>query len=313
MIIQTGMRTDIPAFYSEWLANRIKEGYVLVRNPYNPLQVTRYDLSPEVVDLITFCTKNPKPMFPYMDLLQPYGQYWFVTITPYGKEIEPGVPNKDEVIEILQKLSLMVGADCIGWRYDPIFISDDYPLAFHLQWFEETAAKMEGYTHTCVISFIDLYEKVLRNFPEVKAVEKKDRLAIGEYFAEIGRKHGLVIKSCGEGRELERFEVDCNGCMTVSTYEKALKGHLCIPKQAPKRPECTCFLGNDIGAYHTCGHLCRYCYANDNAVLVRENRKHHNPNSPFMIGESRPEDVIHQAKQEKWLDTQMSLFDYMDM
>ena len=68
-----------------------------------------------------------------------------------------------------------------------------------------------------------------------------------------------------------------------------------------------------FGAYHTCGHLCRYCYANDNAVLVRENRKHHNPNSLFLIGESRPEDVIHQAKQEKWLDTQMSLFDYMDM
>ena len=155
-------------------------------------------------------------MFPYMDLLQPYGQYWFVTITPYGKEIEPGVPDKDEVIESFQKLSRMVG-------------------------------------------------------------------------------------------------VDCNGCMAVSTYEKALKGHLCIPKQAPKRPECACFLGNDIGAYHTCGHLCRYCYANDNAVLVRENRKHHNPNSPFLIGESRPEDVIHQAKQEKWLDTQMSLFDYMDM
>ena len=80
--------------------------------------------------------------------------------------------------------------------------------------------------------------------------------------------------------------MDCNGCMTVSTYEKALKGHLCIPKQAPKRPECACFLGNDIGAYHTCGHLCCYCYANDNADLVRENRKHHNPNSPFLIGES---------------------------
>lgn len=52
MIIQTGMRTDIPAFYSEWFMNRIKEGYVLVRNPYNPLQVTKYSLSPEVVDLL---------------------------------------------------------------------------------------------------------------------------------------------------------------------------------------------------------------------------------------------------------------------
>jgi len=40
MIIQTGMRTNIPAFYHEWLLNRIREGYVLVRNPYNPGSVT---------------------------------------------------------------------------------------------------------------------------------------------------------------------------------------------------------------------------------------------------------------------------------
>ena len=82
MIIQTGMRTDIPAFYSKWLLNRIKEGYVCVRNPYNPKQVTKYSLSPEVVDLIVFCTKNPLPMLPFLDALKPYGQYWFVTITP---------------------------------------------------------------------------------------------------------------------------------------------------------------------------------------------------------------------------------------
>ena len=86
MIIQTGMRTDIPAFYHEWLLNRINDGFVLVRNPYNPSSVTRYSLSPNVVDLIAFCTKNPKPMLSHMDALQPYGQYWFVTITPYGKE-----------------------------------------------------------------------------------------------------------------------------------------------------------------------------------------------------------------------------------
>ena len=95
MIIQTGMRTDIPAFYSEWLVNRIKEKYVLVRNPYNPSQVTKYSLSPDVVDLIAFCTKNPAPMLPHMDILKPYGQYWFVTITPYGRDIEPNVPAKE--------------------------------------------------------------------------------------------------------------------------------------------------------------------------------------------------------------------------
>lgn len=70
MIINTGMRTDIPAFYAEWFANRLKEGYVYTRNPYHPNQVTKYSLSPEVVDLIVFCTKNPAPMLEYRKLLE---------------------------------------------------------------------------------------------------------------------------------------------------------------------------------------------------------------------------------------------------
>ena len=64
-----------------------------MRNPYNPKQVTKYSLSPEVVDLIAFCTKNPLPMLPFLDELKPYGQYWFVTIIPYGKNIEPNQRN----------------------------------------------------------------------------------------------------------------------------------------------------------------------------------------------------------------------------
>jgi hypothetical protein len=114
MIIQTGMRTDIPAFYSKWLLNRIKEGYVMVRNPYYPSQVTKYSLSPEVVDVMAFCTKNPAPMLPHMDILKPYGQYWFVTITPYGKEVEPNVPPKEIVMEDFKRLSDIVGVDAIG-------------------------------------------------------------------------------------------------------------------------------------------------------------------------------------------------------
>lgn len=122
MIIQTGMRTDIPAFYAEWFVNRIKEGFVLVRNPYNPIQVTRYSLSPEVVDLIAFCTKNPAPMLSHMEALKPYGQYWFVTITPYGKEIELNVPPKELVMESFKRLSDIVGADSMGWLYDGEYI-----------------------------------------------------------------------------------------------------------------------------------------------------------------------------------------------
>lgn len=128
MIINTGCRTDIPAFYSKWFMNRIREGYVLVRNPYYLNQVTKYNLSPDVVDCLAFCTKNPEPMLEYLNELDKYKQYWFVTITPYGKDIEPNVPNKKRVIESFKKLSEHIGVDSIGWRYDPIFIGDGFDV-----------------------------------------------------------------------------------------------------------------------------------------------------------------------------------------
>ena len=122
MIINTGMRTDIPAFYSEWFMNRVREGFVLVRNPYNQDRITRYELKPEVVDCIAFCTKDPQPMLKFHDELKIYHQYWFVTITPYGREVEPNVPPKETVMHDFILLSKAVGINCIGWRYDPIFI-----------------------------------------------------------------------------------------------------------------------------------------------------------------------------------------------
>ncbi|MCF0155318.1 MAG: DUF1848 family protein [Veillonella sp.] len=61
MILQTGQRTDIPAFYAPWFIHRLEEGYVRVRNPYHPFQVTEYRFSPESIDFIGFTTKNPRP------------------------------------------------------------------------------------------------------------------------------------------------------------------------------------------------------------------------------------------------------------
>lgn len=309
MIINTGMRTDIPAFYHEWLINRIREGFVLVRNPYNPSQVTRYSLSPEVVDLIAFCTKNPAPMLEHMDVLKPYGQYWFVTITPYGKDIEPNVPDKRKVMEDFRKLSDIVGVDCVGWRYDPIFVDDRRTVEWHIAQFEQMAEMLSGYTKTCVISFIDLYKKVERNFPEAREVYQKDRLTIGKAFIEIAKRHDITIRPCAEGNDLEAYGADCSGCMTVKTFETALQERLDVPKQSrnQRNNQCACLLGTDIGAYDTCSHLCRYCYANTNAVYVKENRKKHDPMSPFLIGNSQPGDVIHEAEQKSWIDLQMRL------
>lgn len=307
MIIQTGMRTDIPAFYSDWFANRLREGFVLVRNPYNPSAVTRYSLNPDVVDMIGFCSKNPAPMLKYMDLLRPYGQYWFVTITPYGKDIEPNVPDKDAVIQTFHRLSEIVGINSMGWRYDPILIDHVWTVDRHIEAFSHMATKLASFTHTCVISFIDLYEKVKRNFPEARTISMDDQITITSAFVKIGKQHGMVIKPCGESKSLEALGADCSGCMTVRTFETAIGQNLLVPPNPNNRKECACYLTGDIGAYNTCGHLCRYCYANTDKDIVLQNMKHHDPNSPFLIGREIPGDVIHQAKQVSWIDPQMRI------
>ena len=97
--------------------------------------------------------------------------------------------------------------------------------------------------------------------------------------------------------------------MTVKTYETALHCNLTVPKKGKnqRNGECACLLGTDIGAYDTCGHLCRYCYANTDPDLVRQNMLKHDPKSPFLLGDLNPEDVIHEADQKSWIDRQMRL------
>ena len=307
MIINTGQRTDIPAFYAEWFANRLKEGYVCVRNPYNLNQVSRYRLDPSVVDVIGFCTKNPAPLFPYMDLLKDYGQYWYVTITPYGRDIEPNVPDKHRLLDDFKRLSDIVGTNSVGWRYDPILISERYTIDYHIRAFEQIASALDGYTETVVISFIDLYPKVKRNFPEAKEVTKDQRLMLGKELVNLASAHRMTVRSCAEGDELSAFGADCGGCMRISDYEKAIGKHLDAPRKKNARAECACYLACDIGAYNTCLHLCRYCYANAEASVVLANSRLHDPKSPFLIGNYMESDIIHDVPQKSWADGQIRL------
>lgn len=309
MIINTGQRTDIPAFYPEWFANRLRAGYVCVRNPYNPRQVSRYRLDPRVVDVIGFCTKNPKPFFPYLPLLEPYGQYWFVTITPYGKDIEPCVPPAEQVMESFKFLSLRTGIHSIGWRYDPILLTQKYTKEWHIHTFDSMAGVLEGYTETVVISFVDLYHKVRRNFPQLKEVSWEDRVDMGKAMAEIARRHNMRIKTCAEGKLLAPYGVDCTGCLTVDVYEKAIGQPLTVPQGKPSRAFCSCYLSCDIGAYDTCGHLCRYCYANNDVRMVQRHRMDHDKHSPFLIGGYRDGDIIHQVPQQSWIRREQNLFE----
>ena len=311
MIINTGCRTDIPAFYSKWLMNRIREGYVLVRNPYYPSQVTKYNLSPKVVDCLAFCTKNPEPMLQYLDELDQYKQYWFVTITPYGKDIEPAVPDKEKVIESFKKLSEHIGVNSIGWRYDPIFIGNEFDVKKHIECFEKMAKSLKGYTHNCTISFLDLYEKVKRNAPGIRPPTKEEQIELAISFSRIGKENNMTIHSCCEKTYLSEYGLKCNGCMSQEIIETSINNSLNPPKTKNSRETCNCLMGNDIGAYNTCGHLCKYCYANANKGLVIENMKKHNENSPFLIGGNKDGDKVTEAKQKSWIiskNAQLTLY-----
>ena len=306
MILQVGMRTDIPAFYSEWFMNRVREKYVLVRNPYNPQAVTRYEITPDVVDLLVFCTKNPKPLLSSVNKeLAEFRQYWFVTITPYDTDLEPRVPSVSQVIESVRTLAEQVGAERVTWRYDPILITEKYTVEYHLEMFRKMAEKLSGSVGACVISFVDLYPKVQKNFPELRSVSEKDRIVLAKEIVQIGKKYAMEIRGCGEGRALQKYGVNCEGCMSLAVYEKAIGHTLRLPKKVPIRRECACFMSNDIGQYNTCPHGCRYCYANTEPMTGLA--EGHDKNSPMLIGHLQPGDKVHVAEQKSFIDRQMRL------
>ena len=311
MIINTGLRTDIPAFFADWFINRIKAGYVCVRNPYNRQQVTEYQLNPDVVDLLVFCSKNPIPLITQLkseDVLRPFKQFWFVTITPYGRETEPNVPDKQLVIECFKELSCKLGINSVCWRYDPVLVNEKYTVDFHINAFKKMAQQLSDYTETCVISFIDLYKKVQKNFSSAIEVSAAEQEIICKEFVKIGKQYNISVKTCGESPSLAEFGVDVSGCMTKEVFEKAAGCRLDIPKMRQNRKECACILTADIGEYNTCSHFCRYCYANYDRQSVIRNNKFHDKNSAFLIGTSEPHDIITHAKQKSWKVLQKELW-----
>lgn len=312
MILNTGSRTDIPAYYSDWFYNRVKEGYVLVRNPFYPTQVTKYLLDPDVVDAVIFCTKNPAPMISRLSRLSAFCLFWFVTVTPYGKEIEPYVPDKGQVLEVFQELSSLAGHERMSWRYDPVFITEKYSVDFHISEFRRMAERLKGYTDQCVVSFIDLYEKTKRNFPGARSVAKREQERLIDAFSETAAENHMQIHLCCEEKGLVRANVDADGCMSKEVLERAVGCRLEVPRRKAARAECSCLLGADIGAYNTCGHGCLYCYANYDSRTVMHNRKLHDADSPLLTGHLDADDVVRQAEQRPWKDGQVSMFDMMD-
>jgi len=157
MIISASRRTDIPAFFSNWFMNRVREGYFYSVNPFNSNQITKVSLESPDVDAICFWTKNPRPLIKHLIELENLGlNYYFqFTLNPYGKEFEPGLPSLEKRIATFRALSGQIGQERVVWRYDPVILSNATPVEWHLERADFIASSLSGRTDRLVFSFCD--------------------------------------------------------------------------------------------------------------------------------------------------------------
>ena len=204
MILNVSGRTDIVAFYTEWFMKRYQEGFVDVRNPFNPKLISRIYFSD--VDAILFCTKNPLPILKYLKTIrQPI--IFQVTLTPYKKDIEPFVPNKKEVIEGIKEISKILGREKVYVRYDPIFLSKKYNIEYHKKAFDRMCNLLEGSTEHIIVSFLDNYKNVRKNknILNYQDFTEEDYKEIGVSFSKSARKHNMSVQTCFEEQNLTEY------------------------------------------------------------------------------------------------------------
>lgn len=300
MILSASRRTDIPNYYSEWFFNRIRAGFLYVRNPMNPRQVSKIDISPEKVDCIVFWTKNPEPMLDRLGELDKYKYYFQFTLTGYGRDIEPGVPHKKEkMLGVFQRLSQKTGGKNVIWRYDPILFTKKYTPEYHVSAFRQIASALNGYTEKCVISFLDLYAKNRKNM-ETLGVYEPDGAKLNGFIKEIvqiANANGITVTSCAEAADLSAYGIAHNSCIDKKLIE-AITGHeIKVKKDKNQRTGCGCAESIDIGTYHTCPNGCKYCYANYSRESVDRRCREYDPESPILCGRVGEEDKITERRE----------------
>lgn len=309
MIISASRRTDIPAFFTDWFINRLKDGYVLVPNPKSSKRLSHINLSPQIVDCIVFWTKNPIPIFDKLDIIDDLGyKYYFqFTLTPYGKDIEQNLPDKLNLLNAFIRLSEKIGENRVIWRYDPIILNSKYNLKWHIKNFSYLCNKLKGKTKICVFSFLDIYNNIKGEFQNVSDIEVQN---IAKYFSAIAKDNNITLKVCGEKYNLENYGIKKATCISKKIIEDITGYKINTKKDINQRKLCNCIQSIDIGAYNTCKNGCSYCYANNNLNLIYENELNFDVNYPILTGSIKGNEIIKKRVCESNKINQISFFDY---
>ena len=311
MIISASRRTDIPAFYGEWFMNRLKAGEVLVRNPRVPRRVSRVPLSRNLVDCLVFWSKNPAPMREHLAWLHHEGWPLYVqfTLTPYGADVEPGLPPRPRLLDTFRGLADVLGPDRVVWRYDPVLLSAEYPAVRHLEAFDGMSRALAGYTRRCVFSFVDMYRcnrHFLRAVTDGEPGQESLR-ALATKLAALAAARGLSLAACSEDLDLSGCGVERAACIDRALIERITGAPVRARKDPGQRAHCGCVESVDIGAYDTCLHACRYCYARSNSGRVADNARLHDPASPLLVGWPDARDTIAERRARSCATRQGSL------
>jgi DNA repair photolyase len=231
VIISASRSTDIPAFYAQWLINRIKKGYVVWYNPFN--QKPMY-ISFKNTKAIVFWTKNAKPLIPFLKELDAMGiQYYFqFTLNDYEKEgFEPNVPTLSERIETFKQLSELIGKEKVIWRFDPLIITPQITPRDLLTKIWNVGNQLKGTTEKLVFSFVDVkaYRKVQNNLVKETLLYSKEVVdnaelnkeqieEIAEGLVKIRKRWksegwNIALATCAEQIDLEKYGIEHNRCI----------------------------------------------------------------------------------------------------
>lgn len=308
MLIDISGRTDIVNYYSEWMFKRFEEGYVFSRNSLFPNSVRRYELTPEKVDCLIFGSKNYSPVLGRIhEITERFPTYFEYTITAYGRDVEPGVPDIETSMETFRALSKIVGSRRVAWRYDPVLLTKEYTAETHMETFERIARGLAGQFDRCIFSFVEMYKKHEINFPELIPLTAEDKDRIAEGLGRIAAREGFILQTCGPEADYAKYGIHTSGCVTLDILGRANGLEFRKLKHKGFRKGCHCMESRDIGALNSCLNGCKYCYANKNAQLPRENFALHDPESPLLIGHLKPTDRLEDGAQKTFLAKSGSL------
>lgn len=293
MILNISGRCDICAFFSEWLMNRFKEGFVDVRNPFYPKQVSRILLDEQHIDAIIFCTKNMIPIMQYLDELSKFPCVFQISLTPYRKDIEPNVIDKRVLIENIIQLSKKIGKDKVIVRYDPILLNDVYTIDYHIQMFTRLCTQLQGYVQCIITSFIDMKKNTKYHAKEFgfRELTEREVHTLAEAMGKIAKEHKMQIQTCAESYQLDKYGFSNRPCISPELMYQ-LTGKLKKYAQSQNRDACRCLQNVDIGYYNLCTHFCRYCYANYDEKQVHINMQQHDPKSTMLVGHLKEDDIL---------------------